>query len=86
MSNSTEREKYYLGIPIPDYVLKSYENLVIDKENPPPLLSLEEFEERFLRHENGLENVEGVQIMMLGKDFIALQERLEALKSPITFK
>jgi hypothetical protein len=78
--------KSVLGQPVPDYVLKSYENLVIDEENPPPLLSLEEFEERFLRHENGLENAEGVQIMMLGKDVIALQERLKAMKSPITLK
>jgi hypothetical protein len=86
MNKPIQPKKHFLGLPIPDHVLKSYENLVIDKENPPPLLSLEEFEERFLQHENGLENAEGVQIMMLGKDFIALQERLKAMKNPITLK
>jgi hypothetical protein len=86
MNKPIQPKKYFLGQPVPDYVLKSYENLVIDEANPPQLLSLEEFEERFLRHENGLENAEGVQITMLGKDVLALQERLKAMKSPITLK
>lgn len=78
--------KSFLGQPVPDYVLKSYENLVIDEENPPPLLSLEEFDERVLRHEKGLENFNNTQIMMLGKDVLILQERLKTMKSPITLK
>jgi hypothetical protein len=84
--NDIECEKHFLGQPFPDHVIKSYENLVIDKTNPPPLLSLEEFEERVIRHEKGLENFNNTQILMLGKDLLILQERLKAMKSPITLK
>jgi hypothetical protein len=86
MPTPIKPSKYYLGLPVPDYVLKSYENLVIDEENPPPLLTLEEFEERVLRHEQGLEDFNNTQITMLGKDVLILQERLKTMKSSITLK
>jgi hypothetical protein len=86
MNKPIQPPKYFLGQPVPDHVLKSYENLVIDETNPPPLLSLEEFEERVIRHEKGLENFNNTQITMLGKDLLILQERLKEMKSSITLK
>ena len=72
-----ECEKRLL-VQVPDHVVKAYDELVTNKI-PEYLkvistpMSVLEFEERYAFHENALENLKNVQVMISGKDFLSLK-------------